>query len=328
MNILFALNDAYADKLVVALRSLLVNNPEIIDDLHIWIRSNDIQKNTMRYIIEIFQEFGGKNDSIKFCDAEIVEKTIKNASLATFKGNNIAYYKILCLDELDIDDSLLVLDCDLMIFSGIKELYNENLNGKLLGAVKNPPNPACYHGTDITMEYNTGVMLIDMKRYKELDVTKYLMQYAGNLEREDWHTGDQTLISLGLAAIDEIELLAPQYNIILNMTYFNGREFMCANNVKGGYYSAQQYDEGISKMTILHLIDGMFVRVPWEDIHIREKYTTMWFEYLSDFRIESRKDRYFKNKNKINKLLSLLNILMPRTIYIKLIAIVAKKMGW
>jgi len=162
INIMFALNDDYGSKLAVALTSLLKNNLDICSRFKIYIRSMDLTNESKKEFLRISKQYGCNN--VFFLDANECEETISSAVLPAFKGSHIAYYKIFNLEQVTDDDRLLVLDCDLLIYSGINDLYEYDLGDKIVGVVKNPPSTACFH---INKEYNTGVMLINMKRYRE-----------------------------------------------------------------------------------------------------------------------------------------------------------------
>jgi len=86
-----------------------------------------------------------------------------------------AYYRMIVARLLPKDvRKIIYLDCDILILGDLKELYNINLGGKMLGAVRDPieGERSCVRlGISIGAGYfNSGVLLIDIVEWRKADV--------------------------------------------------------------------------------------------------------------------------------------------------------------
>lgn len=76
-------------------------------------------------------------------------------------------------------DRVIFIDCDTIVQRDLTQLYNIELNGKMVGAVKNPSRrmrktPA--HAAKCRY-FNSGVMLMDLKQMREKDCSQKMMDY-------------------------------------------------------------------------------------------------------------------------------------------------------
>lgn len=118
---------------------------------------------------------------------------------------------------------VLYLDIDLVVVASLSELYHMDLNGKIAGVVgdcKDQSYEDYEHIED--MPFNSGVMLIDLEKWRSnsvtKEVTKYMMQ---NPEMCNFH--DQTALNVVIKG--KVKYLHPKWNVMRQTRdYHNHRE--------------------------------------------------------------------------------------------------------
>ncbi len=328
INVLFCSNEAYADKMAVTILSLLDHNRDILHRLNIYIRGSELSDSSKKEILRLVNEYG--DIRIEFSTGERVENRLSKLRCPLFKGNRVTYYRIFDLEELGDIDRLLYIDSDILIQDSIENLYFTDLEGKLIGVVKEQPTSRSRHNTDKSQEYNCGVLLIDMIQYRELGISDYLSSFSETINLNEWFTGDQTLISLGLGKMDKIYRLPLEYNVVLNLVAFSGAEMYSIRNIKGGYYSPEEIDKAINNPIIVHLISGYFCRVPWLKGG-KEPYNSQWHEYLKKTKW-CNEFKYSKDNlpwsNLVHFFFGFAESILPRKMYVKLVKNIAKMLHW
>ncbi|MCS4230399.1 lipopolysaccharide biosynthesis glycosyltransferase [Stenotrophomonas maltophilia] len=87
------------------------------------------------------------------------------------------YYRLL-IPELVQADRVLYLDCDVLVRKDICSLFNLPMHGALAAAVVNPFYDASRLGlTQAELYFNSGVMLIDTRGWRESDVKAEVLAY-------------------------------------------------------------------------------------------------------------------------------------------------------
>lgn len=90
------------------------------------------------------------------------------------------YYRLLLPDVLE-EDLILYLDCDILARHDLTEIFATDLQDKIAAAVVNPFYDAASAGLgDCQLYFNSGVMLIDRRKWVAADVTAITMSYLAN----------------------------------------------------------------------------------------------------------------------------------------------------
>lgn len=183
INICFACNNTFFDYLVVCIHSIL-KNANKNDNYDIVILENCITKNNK----EILKQHESNNVSIRFYDMpEILENLDINLPFSIEQ-----YFRLFIPYIFKKYDKVLYLDCNAVCLSDIAEIYNQNLEGNLIGAVKDfivmnqiiaeVDNEYYFDKLRLSnpLNYiNSGVMLLDIQKLldfgfvdKSLDLLK------------------------------------------------------------------------------------------------------------------------------------------------------------
>lgn len=184
ITIVMACDDNYAQHLGVCLVSLFDNNKE--NNFRVYIFENKVSKSN--------------NDKLKKISDDYHQEIIfQELSLSDFEGFPItSYYSPVTFFRLKIADILpnsikrvLYLDADMIVDGDITELWNTDLEGNTIAAVKDTPWQQEYMKSlkDIPSDmgyFNAGMLLIDMDKYKSENV----FQAAKNIVESGRYTLD------------------------------------------------------------------------------------------------------------------------------------------
>lgn len=171
--VLFCSNRPYCQHMAVAIASLLFNNPD--RPFRIYVALTEEAEEEKSRIQQIVHEYP---------HASIVFRTYDRSNIVGFPSNSHitvdAYVRVFLTELVDPDvERLLYLDCDLIVCSEIDELWRIDLGGRILGAVQDAfsDNHQALGFTDEEPYYNSGVLLIDVKKWREADLTADLVAF-------------------------------------------------------------------------------------------------------------------------------------------------------
>ena len=133
-----------------------------------------------------------------------------------------------------------------------RELWNLDLEGKIIGGLKDAFSP--YYRANIGLEpsdimFNSGVMLIDLQRWREQGVEQKLLKFIGD------HNGriqqrDQGALNAVLS--HDIFCFEPRFNSVTIFYDFNYREMLIYRKPPRGYYTEDEVREAIDDPSIIH----------------------------------------------------------------------------
>lgn len=203
INICLATDNNYTKYAGVVMTSILAN---AYSDEHIvfYILDGGITPSAKEELLTL--------KKIKDCDINFIQirnedfqdyqkvKTHKYVTLAT-------YYRLKLTALLPQVDKIIYFDCDFIINSSLKELFNTNLEGKPIAGVLDIKKKM----TAINPTYvNAGMLIFDLKRMRELNIEERFLNWA--LEHYNKITcGDQEIINE--VCRDNIKLLDNAWNV-------------------------------------------------------------------------------------------------------------------
>lgn len=170
---LFCINARYAKHAAVCIVSLLENNPEAFFDIVV-VSTGDLgaEAAKLRCTLAAY--------------ANCALKTIRFAPRGNIKLPVRAHYSIDNYTRLWVADffpasvgKVLYLDSDMIVAGDIDGLWRADLGNAVLGAVTIPGSTRCA-AFGIPEEYgyfNSGVLVIDLARWREEDIFKRLIEY-------------------------------------------------------------------------------------------------------------------------------------------------------
>lgn len=255
INIVFTINDSYAQHCCVTIVSILKNN------------------NNSLFNFYIITDFFSKKNKTKF--TQTIKKLNSNSKIHfiiirndLFKGFKInidyisiqTYYRYIIPTLLDNVSKVIYLDSDIIVNGDINELWNTKLiEGSVCLGVKDLyienikykgkiglPNNSVY--------INAGVLVMDLNIFRKENITKKLINETIN-NNYDFLFQDQDIINIVL--MDRIQLVSEKYN------------FTTENAI---------YKDNSLKPIILHFTGSI---KPWSVINkCRNPYRNLYFKYL------------------------------------------------
>lgn len=256
MYVVYHSSDSFAQVTAVSIVSLLENNKDM-QDIEVFVIEHGISDENKGKIRLIANKYGRIVNFIPMPDINQVE----NLGLKSIKATWL--YDSFCRLYLDnilppYVDRVLYLDGDVLIHNSLTELWNTDLQGKCVAAVPDCIGEEYYHlfGLSDAARYcNSGVLLIDIKKWKDMQVGKKVANYVR--ERKGYvFFMEQTVLNAVLDS--QIHILHPRYNVSTLMQSLSYKELMGLRNPKRAF-SEKEFDEAINNPCLIHLTTLFFV---------------------------------------------------------------------
>lgn len=214
----YASNDGYARHLGTSMCSLFDKNRDF-PKIHVYVLSMGLSEESRAALLQVSERFKRKLTFVEMGDLrDRFDYEVDTG------GYDISIMLRLFMGEMlpETVERVLYLDCDTVVVRSLKRLWRENLCGNIAGAVMEPTiYQAVKESVDLTPEepyFNSGVLLVDLKRWREEDVQQKLLDFwrekGGKL-----FASDQDVINGTLKG--RIRALKPEYNFFTNYRYFS-----------------------------------------------------------------------------------------------------------
>ena len=169
LAIVLIANQAYTEQLTVTMKSIMYYNKAV----DFYVINQGIMPDWFRKVRRVAKILGGAVYSIPFDTEKISCKLgISNHS------SLIAYVKYFIADLVD-REKVLYIDSDTVINGDLKSIFSINLSGFPVAAVR-----------DIDGSYNTGVLLIDIAKWRELSISEQCLEICSNKKNEQLELED------------------------------------------------------------------------------------------------------------------------------------------
>lgn len=179
INVVLTSSDYYASYSTVTIYSILKNlSPEYKIKFH--IISYDISEKNKK-IIEQLKSYKDFEITYIILNSNDINLPIPKQT----RVNNIAYARLLVGSLLKDETRCIVMDSDLVFNADISQLWSIDLEDKIIGLVKDPllrndpSGKRWWEYYDISEEYaytNTGVILIDLDKWRNNDIEKQIFE--------------------------------------------------------------------------------------------------------------------------------------------------------
>lgn len=287
LNIVFICDDNYALPTRVALNSLIATQKK---QLHVKIVCVDLST----YNVHRFKQLATDNTKI-----DIIETTnlYKDFGIEHSYVSKAALFKF-ALPNLINEDKVLYLDGDIIVKEDISDFYNTNISNyyaavikDMAGTVLGKHNEKLFHKD----YFNSGVMLLNLKKMKEDDITNKLFEAKKNDKFK--HFMDQDALNQVFA--ENVIYMSPKYNFMeSNLKSFSNIEI-------AEFYDVSEDD--LSNPSIIHLTNSI---KPWNNLDAIN--SDLFFSYLTHSDIFPCLKKYIENErtyynNIINNLNNELN---------------------
>lgn len=273
MNVVYASNDGYARHLAVSLYSLLEHNEEA-DKIHAYILSMGLSEENKNRLIGIGAQFEREVMVIELGDLK--ERFSYKVDTGGF---DLSIMARLFVGEVlpEAEERVLYLDCDTVINASLKRLWEMDLESNMVGAVMEPTiYPAVKKSIGLLPEdpyFNSGVLLIDLKRWRKEQAQKLLLDFYSSRGGKLF-AGDQDTINGALKG--RIKPLPPRYNFFTNYRYFHYSHLVKLSPMYQTI-TKKSFQEAKKHPVILHYMGD---ERPWKQGNLNH-YRKVYDHYLS-----------------------------------------------
>ena len=274
-HIVYASDERFSEILGVSLTSLYENTKDM-NDVIVYILDNGISDENKMKIENLSKKYG-KTDPIWIKSLNISE--VISMKVATDRGSLAQYARLFVSRLLPTDlDRVLYLDCDIIINKSIKALWNLDLQNKTIGALMDAFSK--YYRANIDLQpddimFNSGVMLIDLTRWKEQNVEERLLNFIkrknGRIQQ-----GDQGVLNAVLT--HDTYCFEPCFNSVTIFHDFNYSEMLIYRKPPKGFYTAEQVQKAVIDPHIVHFTSSFLSKRPWM-VGCEHRYASLWLKY-------------------------------------------------
>lgn len=246
--IVLGADNGYMDKVETTIKSVCAHN----DNIKFYIFNDDLPSDWFRIM-----NFRLKANHSEIVNVKISDHTLKNYRLAISYLSYAAYFRYF-IGEFVEEDRAIYLDSDIIVTSCLDELFNIDLEDYWLAGV------ADYFDGDYTGGFNSGMMVIPVKKWKESDVANQLLQLT-----EQYHQtvfGDQGILNILFK--EKWKKVGRLYNFMVGMDTL-------AQVVNDESWYQSSLPDGVLPKVIHYTGDK-----PWYHLS-KNRYRSIWWFYYS-----------------------------------------------
>ena len=237
----------YTTQLETTIKSILYHNR----DVKIYILNQDIMPDWFRKPRKIARMLGSEIIDVKLPEQTVFQNWKKQAHISS-----IAYARYFIPDYIQ-EDTVLYLNCDLLINDKLDTLFEQNIEERYIAAIRDANGQG----------FNTGVLLINNEKWRQEKLRERLIEQSILTTKEveegrfEHFNGDQTIFNQVLQ--DDWLELGRAYNLQVGhdivALYNNWQEHLTFNN----------------KPVVIHFTT---YRKPWTTL-IANRYRDLWWEF-------------------------------------------------
>jgi lipopolysaccharide biosynthesis glycosyltransferase len=265
--IVFCVDGKFIPHAMTTMISVLKTNQEY--NFQFYLLGNALGESQKNAITKTVESLGSTFEFIKLDDEVFENFPIPHH----FSKAN--YYRLLIPELIPFAKKAIYMDADIIAVSSIREFLNFDLKEKVLAAVV---DPIYKWKTELGMKdsatyFNSGVMLINLDLWKELDITRKAFEFINNFP-EKIRFVDQCALNAIING-DYLEL-TPKFNQQA-ILYREGFDF------SGTGWTNEQIHDAIDAPILIHYTGPS---KPWQYNNNHPKKMEYWkFQALSPFKL-------------------------------------------
>jgi lipopolysaccharide biosynthesis glycosyltransferase len=273
-HIVYGSDDKFAEILGVSLVSLYENSKDM-NEIYVYVLDSEISLENKIKLNSIPLRYGRK--PLNYIVAKNISEEL-NIDVQMDRGSLSQYARLFVSSLLpDTLERVLYLDCDIIVNKSIKNLWTMDMHGKTIAALMDAFSK--YYRVNIELQpndimFNSGVMLIDLNRWKKQNVEnqlmKFIVKYNGKIQQ-----GDQGALNSILSK--DTYCFEPQFNSITIFYDFTYEEMMIYRKPPN-FYSKDEIKLAINEPVIIHFTTSFLSIRPWIE-GCKHKYSNVWLKY-------------------------------------------------
>ena len=310
-HIVYATDDNFAEILGVSLVSLYENSKDV-DDIIVYVLDSGISDENIKKLKSLPKKYS--RSDLSFIKATDISKELSmNVNLD--RGSLSQYARLFVSSVLPAKlDRVLYLDCDIIINKSISELWNLDIKGKTIAALKDAFSKQYRKNIDLEPDdimFNSGVMLIDLDKWRRENIESKLLEFIrkknGKIQQ-----GDQGALNAILSK--ETFCLEPRFNSVTIFYDFSYEEMMIYRKPVD-FYPREEIELAVREPSIIHYTTSFLSKRPWYE-GCDHRYVAEWFKYKDMSPWSDKPLLTEKKKNGIKGLYVSLCNKMPRKLMI------------
>lgn len=262
INIVYASDDHYAVLAGVSMISLFENNRQC-GKMNVYILADHISGENKERLYGIG---GAYHRDVRLIDTRHALEGLRLRGINGYENAHskgyTAYARLLIPDLLADKNRIIYLDCDTLVVGDITELGHKNMMEKPLCLAYD-----CCHNRYkrfLSLDeregyYNTGVMILDIGRWKQKQCTERILWHMEHV-RNEYPLVDQDFINVVLH--DEICCLDMEYNYLSQYFLYPYDGLKKVYELDERYFYHKEHYAAPDEARILHFCGQTFIR-PW-----------------------------------------------------------------
>lgn len=256
----------YAPFVATTIASICDNTESFVD---IYILDGGISKENQKKILKVKEKFS--NLSLKFIEVN-VDRVFKN--IKTKNHLSLSAYSRLLIPKLKPQiDKAIYLDVDIIVCSDIKELFDFDLGGYIIGAIPDQGRKEHIERTKALIDmqpssiyFNSGVLLLDCLKWRKEVKFEDLIDIEEKYREVRLHN-DQDVLNKYFE--NNYLVLSKEYNVMYSNDVIKIRHF--TGQIKP--WNASFYLDGIipHKIQNAELFWKYALMTPYYDVFLRKK---------------------------------------------------------
>lgn len=301
INIVYTVNDNFVPQLATGICSVCENNKS--EEVCFYVISYGITEANKEKLKKYVASYGKKIEIIELGNLE----DYIDFEFDTSGWNPIVLARLVLTELLPDDvEKVLYLDGDTMVRASLKELWEMDMHGKVIGAVVEPTanhsRKAVINLREEEPYCNAGVLLIDMVRWKETRADKRVLEFYKKYDGKLF-ANDQDAINGALK--EDIIWLPIEYNFCNSYRFYPYKTLKkIMSPCKFVDYS--DYQKAMNNPVIIHFLGE---ERPWR-IGNKNPFTPEYLQYWSktpwkDSNLETGWKKYFVAFNAFNVIMKI-----------------------
>lgn len=209
INVAYWVDEQFTKHVYVSLFSILINM-DSKDNLYCYLFTDTPNKYVpiIKSLEKLFKNFKLNIISVNETNMNKIQVSWELQYL-----NSATYYRF-WINLIEWIEKIIYLDSDIIVNSNISELYQQDLDKKIIGACSDMPGDfvASYIGElwlNKKRYFNAGVLLINLKKWKEFQVSERCINL---LKERTYKFNDQDVLNITLK--DNIQWLPWSFNVL------------------------------------------------------------------------------------------------------------------
>ena len=326
LDLVWATDENYVFLTGVSMVSAFENNRDF-GRIRVWILADKVSKKGKEQLAACAKRYGRE---IQFLNTEEYLKVIKQTGAREWGKDSFSTYSRLFIADIvekyDVH-KVIYCDCDLIIDGSLEEVWNYNLEHRVLGMVKEYNRVEIRELLNLSRDssyYQAGFLVVDVDAWKQKKCTEKILEHMRNVCAV-YPFVDQDLLNCVLH--DEICTLPIQYNVNPRAIQFSYKDLIYIYGLnEQSYYTEKEFNEGLrngGKPIVYHCSDPCGGR-PWQ-IGNHHIFTQKWDYYYEG----SEWVNWYKKKDycpsRLAKFQYNLYCKVPKWIYIRILRNASKR---